>query len=645
MIRIYWLKYFKKNLGLVALLLTLNTSAQNSKELQTKYPNQGEIALEISDHYTISLNNKNQLEISNEAIEDYLILKNGSSSFSTNESIVYSDLVPIKDYEAYTIANEQENFKKIPVKQIKDKPLNSNSVFDSDTKLKVFTFSNLSQGSRKVLKHQTIFKDPMLLHRFIFASHEPSLTRKIKITFDNNIEIGYKIFNDPNNLVSKTVDERKKTTSYVFSIHNAPVYNSENFSAGRSYELPHLHFWIKSYSKNGETTNVLGSVESLYSYYSNFLKNVNQNEDPILKKFTMQLVEGSKNEEEKIKRIYKFVQDQIKYVAFESGYEGFIPRNASLIFERKFGDCKDMASIINEMAKYADVKNVNFAWIGTRELPYTYEELPTPAVDNHMIATYEANNEVIFLDGTDAQVAFGLPSGFIQGKEALIAKGTSYKIVKAPIISAHLNKYEDQYEYTIIDNKIIGKGNLKTHGLTRSSLLNALGDDQKNREKNMKIILERGNDKLNITSFKEMNLAEKELPYTIEYSFENENYAVTAGEETYLNMFLQKPFLEYLFNDERKTTADLERLQMFDIKTSFKIPANSSITYIPENISFENDLLKYVFVYEKTPTEIKLNYQIESKKTFIKPSEMKVWNETIKKLKSNFSETIVIKHL
>src|SRR5690606_41037728 len=96
---------------------------------------------------------------------------------------------------------------------------------------------------------------------------------------------------------------------------------------------------------------------------------------------------------------------------------GFIPREADKVFERKFGDCKDMTSIITEMAKYVNVPNVNFTWIGTRELPYTYQQLPTPAVDNHMIATYIKDGKKIYLDATDANVPFGMPSGFIQGKE------------------------------------------------------------------------------------------------------------------------------------------------------------------------------------------------------------------------------------
>lgn len=643
MIQINWQKYFKIKLSLIFFLSSLITYSQNLTELQNKYPDESEIALEVSEHYYITLNKKNEIEVNSNSVEDYLLLKNTSAGVSINESLVFSELNSVTDYEAYTIGNEAEKFKKTPVKLIVEKPYNSSSVFDSDTKLKVFTFSNLSQGTRKVLKHNLNFKDPMLLHRFNFTSGIPSVSRKIVLTVDKSIEIGYKIFNDTDQLVKLTTEENKKNTTYTFVINDAPIFRNEPKAAGTSYELPHLHFWISSYTIKGEKIPVFGKVEGLYKYYSDFIKNVNKTEDPALKKFTLELVKDAKTNDEKMEKIFKFAQDQIKYVAFESGYEGFIPRNASLVFERKFGDCKDMSSIMTEMAKYAEVPNVNLTWIGTRELPYSYEELPTPAVDNHMIATYERNGEIIFLDATDSQVPFGLPSEFIQGKETLISNGDSFKIVEVPTLTAIQNKYEDVYSYVLNGNKIEGKGKLKTNGLTRSYYLNVMSDISKNRKKYIESILERGNDKLNVVSFTENNIQDKTLPYEIEYSFENDNYVVHAGDETYLNMFLHKPFMDLIFDEERKTTADLDRLQNFEFKTVFKIPENTKVTYVPENVTFEDAFIKYKINFNKNANEILLNYTIENKKTYIKPSEVKSWNESLKKLKSNLNETIVIK--
>jgi hypothetical protein len=124
----------------------------------------------------------------------------------------------------------------------------------------------------------------------------------------------------------------------------------------------------------------------------------------------------------KARRIYNWVQKNIKYVAFEQGMEGFVPREANLVCNRRFGDCKDMSSILTVMLNTAGVP-AYYTWIGTRHLPYRYAETPLPLVDNHMISTIKLNDKFIFLDGTDNNCVFGMPSEHIQGKEALLAMG------------------------------------------------------------------------------------------------------------------------------------------------------------------------------------------------------------------------------
>ena len=131
-------------------------------------------------------------------------------------------------------------------------------------------------------------------------------------------------------------------------------------------------------------------------------------------------MQNAASAEAKARNIYKWVQQNIKYVAFENGMEGFIPREANLVCSRRYGDCKDMASIMTAMLQHAGV-TAYFVWIGTRSLPYEYSQVPLPIADNHMISAIKLDTSFIFLDGTDSHCVFGTPPEHIQGKDALIA--------------------------------------------------------------------------------------------------------------------------------------------------------------------------------------------------------------------------------
>src|SRR5581483_12039727 len=109
-----------------------------------------------------------------------------------------------------------------------------------------------------------------------------------------------------------------------------------------------------------------------------------------LARITDSLVANQPTELAKVKSIYYWVINNIKYVAFEDGMQGYIPRQADSICMKRYGDCKDMASIITAMLSVAKIPSY-LTWIGTRDIPYSYDDVPLPMADNHMIATYMDN--------------------------------------------------------------------------------------------------------------------------------------------------------------------------------------------------------------------------------------------------------------
>ena len=94
----------------------------------------------------------------------------------------------------------------------------------------------------------------------------------------------------------------------------------------------------------------------------------------LLLQFTLNLIENTIDKDDKARLIFNWVQDNIKYVAFEDGMGGFIPRPAASVCHKRYGDCKDMASIITDMLRYAGIKG-NITWVGSDELPYDYTEI------------------------------------------------------------------------------------------------------------------------------------------------------------------------------------------------------------------------------------------------------------------------------
>jgi transglutaminase-like putative cysteine protease len=628
--------------GCIIMLLGLNLSAQSDiNEMKKRYPGYSELIIKESQTYSFSIQDKKPSILQDNYFESVILSENGIHNNAENLS--FSQLVPLKSYEGFTSVKIDGKEKKIPVKEISYVAESSGSVFHSDVKSKKLLFTNLDIGAKKIYSYQSEFLDPFLLHKFVFSGHIPVEESILEISVDKDMEIGYKIFNNVANDIEFSQTSKRKKNIYRWTRKNGKPLKFESNHPGVLHIAPHIMVYIRSYKLDDKSVPVLGNVGNLYNYYKNFVSAINKKDDAELAETSKKITTNLNTDEEKIKAIYYWVKDHIKYVAFEYGYEGFIPREASLVYQRKFGDCKDMSSIITTMARYASIKDVNLCWIGTRRLPYTYADVATPGVDDHMIASITLDGKTIFLDATDTETRYGLPTGFIQGKEALIQRGDSFSIEKVPVVSPEMNLQQEHIRIHTQQNTIHGKASYQTHGLSRSDVLHSLGDATKEKRFNkIKDLLLKGNNKFKLKEFKEENIRERDLPYRIDYSFTLENFMVSTGKQSFISLMLVKPFEKNIIEQNRESKYDFDNLTQYKYTIELEIPQSKVVNNVPQNISESNDLIDYKISYTLQDKTVILEMDLKNKKLMLEKEDFETWNESIKKLKAKYQETIVL---
>jgi tetratricopeptide (TPR) repeat protein/transglutaminase-like putative cysteine protease len=98
-----------------------------------------------------------------------------------------------------------------------------------------------------------------------------------------------------------------------------------------------------------------------------------------------------------VQAIYGFVVTNTRYVALEFGIHGYKPYRVDRVLARRFGDCKDKASLIVAMLKVAGV-DARLVLLRMRNLGALTSEPASLAAFNHAIAYVPALD--LFLDGT-----------------------------------------------------------------------------------------------------------------------------------------------------------------------------------------------------------------------------------------------------
>jgi transglutaminase-like putative cysteine protease len=644
MIQIIWSKLLKDNFYTALFFFSVSglTAQNNYENYKQQYPDYNELILNNYTSYSIDIVDKKLKVIQDNQFDSMILSENGIQN--NKESFSYSELVKLISFNAYTVIQEKGREKKIKVTQALEKMNSDGNVFFDDVRTKQLVFPNLQAGAKKVYEYSTEFTDPNLMHKFVFGDINSVKNSTLKIKTDKAVHIGYEIFNDPNNLIQFTKTEDRNSFTYQWTLLDSKPVKYESNTPGILYSIPHIVFYIQDYSIDNSKVEVLGGVDKIYNYFSGFVKDLNVSDDAALKELTLSITEGKKTDEEKLKSIYYWVKDNIKYIAFENGYGGFIPREASLVFNRKFGDCKDMASIITSMSKYANIPDVYLAWIGTRNIPYSFSKIASPSTTDHMIAVYQKGSEYVFLDATDQETQYGLPSAFIQDKEAMLYKGKmAHHLVKVPITDSNKNLIKDAVIFTIDNDKIVGNGQIEISGYNRTNTLSQLGDaSNKTRFEMIKSLVLKGNNKFNLNDFCEENIKERDKPYIVQYDFDISNYTVKVDKELYINLFFDKFYEKSTLEKDRQANYDFDYLTKFNSNVECIVPKNYTVSYVPKNFEMENDLVKVKLIYVQKNNSIQLTSSVEIKKLMLEKKDFALWDETIKKLKSNYSDTVVL---
>ena len=209
----------------------------------------------------------------------------------------------------------------------------------------------------------------------------------------------------------------KGVKSYIYQINE--LLGPKSYIGMPNYCKIHPHIIItpESYTIKNKSFQLMKTTKDLYTWYLGLVKKIGNRTESLVP-IVDELISKAKTDEEKIKNIYYWVQDNIRYVAFEYGIMGFKPEDCQSVLNNKFGDCKGMANLTKEMLKLAGF-DARLTWIGTNDLPYNYS-LPSLVVDNHMICTVIHKGQYLFLDPTEKNSNLYENGARIQGKQALI---------------------------------------------------------------------------------------------------------------------------------------------------------------------------------------------------------------------------------
>jgi len=603
--------------------------------------NEDFIYLKRHEHIKIGLA-KQSFEITKLVSEQAEYLSANKLYFA-NESMSFDSFTSIEDIDAYTYLPSSN--KNIKVDYIETKREFDNGIFYSDQESKIFTFPAVTKGAITNLNYKEVIKDPHFLGLFRFGTYVPTKSAQLSIEFPSNVSIGYIDFNTKDISVDFKQETSKDITTYTWTANNTKGYQSEDDGESVLYFVPHIIVYIKSYEYKGERYNVLNDVNDLYKWYASLVDQIDTNDLQKVYKIANDITKSLPTKREKAEAIFHWVQNNINYVAFEDGLGGFIPRGAASVCDKRYGDCKDMANLLYEMLNHVGIEAYR-TWIGTRDRPYTYSQVPTPMVDNHMITTAIIDGETIFLDGTDSYVPFGMPSAFTQTKEALLGiNNTTFKLITVPVQKAEQSVTDVNTAIHIKDDMFIVSEKRLLSGYEKVEFITdyLYKKATKTEEEFLNTTLALGNNKTSYNNITKQNFDNKRNPLELSYNLTIDNYVKKVGTKLYINLDIDRVLSKSKVDiEDKKYDKKIDHTYTKNYVTTLTIPEGYTASFIPEDLSFENENYGYKITYTQKDNTIIQHKNIFVNTLSVKKQDFESWNEFIKSLIKAYKKSIIL---
>jgi transglutaminase-like putative cysteine protease len=621
--------------------------AENVDSLSKKYPGEMAVYTKYDEHLVIEFE-KGQLVAHSDVERELLLLKDNAATYFSTGSVYHSYFNQLQEVQGYTMLPDGSGgYKTIKTKIKKTIPSESESVFYDDGKETQVDFTNLARGAKTSLKYSLFHNEIHLLPRFYFQNYIPMQEATFTITYPKGMDLESVMEGSQVTWVKKTVEENRKTVTVTWKALDVPRAKVFDDAPSFSYYSPHILVYVKSYvdPHSGETVNVLKDPDALYKYVYGFVKNVNTKEDKNIKEKVTALTKDTKTDAEKAAVIYKWVQDNVRYIAFEDSLGGFIPREAGLVFQRRFGDCKDMASLLRGMCRAAGL-DARYVWIGTRSIPYSLKATPIPGLFNHMICAVKIDNKWVFLDGTDNILPYGAIPNAIQGKDALISDNAEhYETLKIPVIQGDVSMIVDSSHVRVQDEKMTGDVSIQLSGFNAWGVKAILKyKNEKEKEKTFQSITQRGSNKYHQLSFDYKVFDDPAKEVVINAGFELPGYVRKAGKDYFINMNLLRRVLGDN-SDLADRTAPIER----DFKEVEKqvvvldIPKGYKVSHLPEPKHEKVEGVgSYTISYQTDGKTVTLSKELKMDALYIQPNQFKDFDSITAALQNTYKESIVL---
>jgi hypothetical protein len=311
----------------------------------------------------------------------------------------------------------------------------------------------------------------------------------------------------------------------------------------------------------------------------------------------------------KLEKVADFMQQQIRYVGIEIGIGNLQPHKAEDVFQHRYGDCKDKATLMIAMLDAVGIR-ATWLWVDVRrgvidptapaafgdhmitaiEIPKGYENPRLEAV-----VTARTGKRYLIFDPTNSYVPIGQLPAYLQGGYGLLVAGADSEAIALPLLKPDTDTIDRKATFELAADGTL-KGDIT---VLRSGALSdgwrgrlAMDSDKEQREM-VEGLLQHDFSTFTLNGEKVAHVLDLDRPLEMDYSVTAPSYAKDAG-----NLLLIRPRVvgsdaENLNDRPRTVPISFEGVGTWRDDFEVKIPAGYTVDDVPDPVNLDVGFATY----------------------------------------------------
>jgi tetratricopeptide (TPR) repeat protein len=312
-----------------------------------------------------------------------------------------------------------------------------------------FEYQITEKASRSVLENawytRLIFYNPQLAGESIRV--DPVRVSEFKIIKPRNI----KLYSDIRNLKLKPRNRKSgETEELTWQAKSLP---------GVEIEIGMPPLWNKLPVIDLSSMAQWKEIDQKLSLYYPRVSRV----DKEIEEVAQSLAQEGMSTEDKVKAVYYYLQDNVRYVQADVRRGGIRPHMATEILHNKYGDCKDQATLAVSMLKALGITAYP-ALVGYFPQIEVSESIPTMSF-SHMIVYVPGLNKGAWFDTSGQASEFPGLDWTLQGRKSFILNGSGGRLLEIPIDPPSSNAVEVVVDAYLEKSRLKGTYRMKMTGI------------------------------------------------------------------------------------------------------------------------------------------------------------------------------------